>query len=150
MRALIQRVTRASVASDGRIVGEIAAGLLVLAGVETDDTAADADWLAAKVVSLRILADDAGKMNRSVLETGGGVLVISQFTLHADTAKGNRPSFLRAARPEEAIPLYERFIAKVEADLGRPVPRGVFGADMQVSLVNNGPVTIPIDSRRRE
>ena len=150
MRALIQRVTRASVAIDGRIVGEIAAGLLVLAGVETDDTAADADWLAAKVVSLRILADDAGKMNRSVLETGGGVLVISQFTLHADTAKGNRPSFLRAARPEEAIPLYERFIAKVEADLGRPVPRGVFGADMQVSLVNNGPVTIPIDSRRRE
>ena len=150
MRALIQRVTRASVAIDGRIVGEIAAGLLVLAGVETDDTAADADWLAAKVVSLRILADDAGKMNRSVLETGGGVLVISQFTLHADTAKGNRPSFLRAARPEEAIPLYERFIAKVEADLGRPVPRGVFGADMQVSLVKNGPVTIPIDSRRRE
>ena len=150
MRALIQRVTRASVAIDGRIVGEIAAGLLVLAGVETDDTAADADWLAAKVVSLRILADDAGKMNRSVLETGGGVLVISQFTLHADTAKGNRPSFLRAARPEEAIPLYERFIARLEADLGRPVPRGVFGADMQVSLVNNGPVTIPIDSRRRE
>ena len=150
MRALIQRVTRASVAIDGRIVGEIAAGLLVLVGVETDDTAADADWLAAKIAGLRILADDAGKMNRSVRETDGGVLVISQFTLHADTAKGNRPSFLRAARPEEAIPLYERFIAKVEADLGRPVPRGVFGADMQVSLVNNGPVTIPIDSRRRE
>ena len=150
MRALIQRVTRASVAIDGRIVGEIAAGLLVLVGVETDDTAADADWLAAKIAGLRILADDAGKMNLSVRETDGGVLVISQFTLHADTAKGNRPSFLRAARPEEAIPLYERFIAKVEADLGRPVPRGVFGADMQVSLVNNGPVTIPIDSRRRE
>ena len=150
MRALIQRVTQASVAIDGRVVGEIAAGLLVLVGVETDDTAADADWLAAKIAGLRILADDAGKMNRSVRETGGGVLVISQFTLHADTAKGNRPSFLRAARPEEAIPLYERFIAKVEADLGRPVPRGVFGADMQVSLVNNGPVTIPIDSRRRE
>ena len=150
MRALIQRVTRASVAIDGRIVGEIAAGLLVLVGVETDDTAADADWLAAKIAGLRILADDAGKMNRSVRETGGGVLVISQFTLHADTAKGNRPSFLRAARPEEAIPLYERFVAVLEADLGRPVPRGVFGADMQVSLVNNGPVTIPIDSRRRE
>ena len=150
MRALIQRVTRASVAIDGRIVGEIAAGLLVLVGVETDDTAADADWLAAKIAGLRILADDAGKMNRSVRETDGGVLVISQFTLHADTAKGNRPSFLRAARPEEAIPLYERFIARLEADLGRPVPRGVFGADMQVSLVNNGPVTIPIDSRRRE
>ena len=150
MRALIQRVTQASVAIEGRIVGEIAAGLLVLVGVETDDTAADADWLAAKIAGLRILADDAGKMNRSVRETGGGVLVISQFTLHADTAKGNRPSFLRAARPEEAIPLYERFIARLEADLGRPVPRGVFGADMQVSLVNNGPVTIPIDSRRRE
>ena len=150
MRALIQRVTQASVAIDGRVVGEIAAGLLVLVGVETDDTAADADWLAAKIAGLRILADDAGKMNRSVRETGGGVLVISQFTLHADTAKGNRPSFLRAARPEEAIPLYERFVAVLEADLGRPVPRGVFGADMQVSLVNNGPVTIPIDSRRRE
>jgi D-tyrosyl-tRNA(Tyr) deacylase len=150
MRALIQRVTQASVAMEGRIVGEIAAGLLVLVGVETDDTAADADWLAAKIAGLRVLADDAGKMNRSVRETGGGVLVISQFTLHADTAKGNRPSFLRAARPEEAIPLYERFIARLEADLGRPVPRGVFGADMQVSLVNNGPVTIPIDSRRRE
>ena len=150
MRALIQRVTQASVAIEGRVVGEIAAGLLVLVGVETDDTAADADWLAAKIAGLRILADDAGKMNRSVRETGGGVLVISQFTLHADTAKGNRPSFLRAARPEEAIPLYERFIARLEADLGRPVPRGVFGADMQVSLVNNGPVTIPIDSRRRE
>ena len=150
MRALIQRVTRASVVIEGRIVGEIAAGLLVLVGVETGDTTADADWLAAKVVSLRILADDSGKMNRSVRETGGGVLVISQFTLHADTAKGNRPSFLRAARPEEAIPLYQRFVAMLEADLGRPVPRGVFGADMQVSLVNNGPVTIPIDSRRRE
>jgi len=150
MRALIQRVTQASVAIEGRIVGEIAAGLLVLVGVETDDTAADADWLAAKIAGLRILADVAGKMNRSVRETGGGVLVISQFTLHADTAKGNRPSFLRAARPEEAIPLYERFVAVLEADLGRPVPRGVFGADMQVSLVNNGPVTIPIDSRRRE
>ena len=150
MRALIQRDTQASVAIEGRIVGEIAAGLLVLVGVETDDTAADADWLAAKIASLRVLADGAGKMNRSVRETGGGVLVISQFTLHADTAKGNRPSFLRAARPEEAIPLYERFIARLEADLGRPVPRGVFGADMQVSLVNNGPVTIPIDSRRRE
>jgi D-tyrosyl-tRNA(Tyr) deacylase len=150
MRALIQRVTQASVAIEGRVVGEIAAGLLVLVGVETGDTAADADWLAAKIAGLRILADDAGKMNRSVRETGGGVLVISQFTLHADTAKGNRPSFLRAARPEEAIPLYERFVAVLEADLGRPVPRGVFGADMQVSLVNNGPVTIPIDSRRRE
>jgi len=150
MRALIQRVIQASVAIEGQIVGEIAAGLLVLVGVETDDTAADADWLAAKIAGLRILADDAGKMNRSVRETGGGVLVISQFILHADTAKGNRPSFLRAARPEEAIPLYERFVAVLEADLGRPVPRGVFGADMQVSLVNNGPVTIPIDSRRRE
>jgi len=150
MRALFQRVTRASVVIEGRIVGEIAAGLLVLVGVETGDTTADADWLAAKIAGLRILADDAGKMNRSVRETGGGVLVISQFTLHADTAKGNRPSFLRAARPEEAIPLYERFVAVLEADLGRPVPRGVFGADMQVSLVNNGPVTIPIDSRRRE
>jgi len=122
----------------------------VLVGVETGDTVADADWLAAKIVLLRIFADDEGRMNRGVVEAGGGVLVVSQFTLLAATAKGNRPSFIAAARPEEAVPLYERFLAAVEACAGRRPERGVFAADMRVSLVNDGPVTIQIDSRRRE
>lgn len=150
MRAVIQRVERADVTIDGVCVAAIGAGLAVLVGVETGDGPADADWLAEKIVRLRILADDEGRMNRSVQETGGDVLVVSQFTLHAATQKGNRPSFLRAARPEEAVPLYERFLAAVESAVGRPVPRGVFGADMRVALVNDGPVTIVIDSRRRE
>ena len=150
MRAVIQRVERADVAIDGRSMAEIGAGLAVLVGVETGDGAADADWLADKIVRMRIFADDEGRMNRSVQEAGGDVLVVSQFTLHAATQKGNRPSFLAAARPEEAVPLYERFLAAVEAALGRPVPRGVFGADMRVSLVYVGPVTILVVSRRRE
>jgi D-tyrosyl-tRNA(Tyr) deacylase len=150
MRAVIQRVERADVTIDGESVAAIGAGLAVLVGVETGDGAADADWLAEKIVRMRIFADDQGRMNRSVQEAGGGVLVVSQFTLHAATQKGNRPSFLAAARPEEAVPLYERFLAAVEAALGRSVPRGVFGADMRVSLVNDGPVTILVDSRRRE
>jgi D-tyrosyl-tRNA(Tyr) deacylase len=150
MRAVIQRVERADVTIDGESVAAIGAGLAVLLGVETGDGAADAEWLAEKIVRMRIFADDEGRMNRSVQEVGGGVLVVSQFTLHASTQKGNRPSFLAAARPEEAVPLYERFLAAVEAALGRPVPRGVFGADMRVSLVNDGPVTILVDSRRRE
>ena len=150
MRAVIQRVERADVTIDGESVAAIGAGLAVLLGVETGDGAADAEWLAEKIVRMRIFADDEGRMNRSVQEVGGGVLVVSQFTLHASTQKGNRPSFLAAARPEEAVPLYERFLAAVEAVLGRPVPRGVFGADMRVSLVNDGPVTILVDSRRRE
>ncbi len=150
MRAVIQRVREAEVVIDGLVVAAIGPGLLVLVGVETGDTDDDVGWLAGKIARLRIFPDDAGLMNRAVTDTGGGVLVVSQFTLHASTARGNRPSFLGAARPEEAVPLYERFLAALEAQLERPVPRGRFGADMQVRLVNDGPVTIPIDSRRRE
>ena len=150
MRAVVQRVREARVTVAGSDVGAIGAGLLVLVGVETGDAPADVDWLAEKVARLRIFADGDGKMNVDVREAGGGVLVVSQFTLHASTKKGNRPSFLAAARPDEAIPLYERFVAALETLVARPVPRGVFGADMQVALVNDGPVTIVIDSRRRE
>jgi D-tyrosyl-tRNA(Tyr) deacylase len=150
VRAVVQRVREARVTVAGSDVGAIGAGLLVLVGVETGDAPADVDWLAEKVARLRIFADGDGKMNVDVREAGGGVLVVSQFTLHASTKKGNRPSFLAAARPDEAIPLYERFVAALETLVARPVPRGVFGADMQVALVNDGPVTIVIDSRRRE
>ena len=150
MRAVIQRVSEASVTIGGDVVGRIGTGLLVLIGVEAGDTLADADWLAGKVTQMRIFPDDAGKMNRSVTEAAGGLLVISQFTLIASTAKGNRPSFIEAARPEAAVPLYERFLAAVESQAGRRPERGVFAADMKVALVNDGPVTIVIDSRRRE
>jgi len=150
MRAVIQRVEQADVTIAGRGVAAIGPGLAVLVGVETGDGDADAEWLADKIARMRIFADDEGRMNRSVLEVGGEVLVVSQFTLHASTHKGNRPSFLRAARPEEAVPLYEGFLAALEAALGRPVPRGVFGADMRIALVNDGPVTVLVDSRRRE
>jgi len=150
MRGVIQRVSAAEVAIAGATVGRIGRGLMVLVGVEEGDAGADGDWLAEKVARIRIFADDDGKMNRSVVDVDGGVLVVSQFTLHASTQKGNRPSFLRAARPEEAVPLYEQFLATLEREAGRPVARGVFAADMQVSLVNDGPVTILIDSRRRE
>lgn len=150
MRAVVQRVAEASVAIEGRIVGRVGRGLAVLVGVEAEDAAADADWLAGKIAALRIFADAAGKMNLTVREIGGEALVVSQFTLLAETARGNRPSFVRAARPEVAIPLYERFLAALEPLVGRQVARGVFAADMQVSLVNDGPVTILIDSRRRE
>jgi D-tyrosyl-tRNA(Tyr) deacylase len=150
MRVVVQRVSEAAVAIDGQEVARIGVGLLVLVGVETGDTAADAAWLAGKLALLRIFPDDDGKMNRSVREIGGGVLVVSQFTLHAATAKGNRPGFTRAARPEEAIPLYERLLADLEREMGRRPERGVFAADMQVRLVNDGPVTILVDSRARE
>jgi D-tyrosyl-tRNA(Tyr) deacylase len=150
MRAVLQRVSEATVSIGGEVVGRIGPGMLVLVGVETGDTVEDSEWLVAKIAQLRIFADAEGRMNRDVREVGGGVLVVSQFTLHASTKKGNRPSFLGAARPEEAVPLYERFLAGMESQLGRPVARGVFGADMQVALVNDGPVTIVIDSRRRE
>jgi D-tyrosyl-tRNA(Tyr) deacylase len=150
MRAVLQRVSRASVEIDGSETAAIGRGLLVLAGIEQGDTAADIDWLAAKTVAMRIFGDEQGKMNRSVVEIGGEVLVVSQFTLHASTKKGNRPSFLAAARPDEAIPLYERFLVSIEQGLGRPPQAGVFAADMQVSLVNDGPVTIVVDSRRPE
>lgn len=150
MRAVVQRTTEAEVTIAGEVSGRIARGLVVLVGVEVGDREADADWLARKIAALRIFADEAGKMNRDVREVGGETLVISQFTLHASTHKGNRPSFMRAARPDEAVPLYERFCGTLEAELGRPPARGVFAADMQVKLVNDGPVTIVIDSRRPE
>ena len=150
MRAVVQRTTEAEVTIAGQATGRIGTGLVVLVGVETGDATADADWLARKIAALRIFADDTGKMNRDVRDAGGAALVISQFTLHAGTKKGNRPSFVRAARPEEAVPLYERFCATLEGELGRPPARGVFAADMQVRLVNDGPVTIIIDSRRPE
>lgn len=150
MRVVVQRVSEAAVAIDGREVGRIGRGLVVLVGVEVGDTSADSAWLAGKLAALRIFADDEGKMNLSVRETGGGLLVVSQFTLHAATAKGNRPGFTRAARSEEAIPLYEAFLADLERETGRRPERGVFAADMQVSLVNDGPVTILIDSRTKE
>jgi D-tyrosyl-tRNA(Tyr) deacylase len=150
MRAVIQRVTQADVKIDGGIAGEISAGLLVLLGVAEGDTASDGEWLAAKIARLRIFADEAGQMNRSVAETSGGVLVVSQFTLIASTRKGTRPSFNDAAKPDHARPLYETFLVQLETALGRRVARGEFGASMQVSLVNDGPVTLIIDSRLRE
>jgi D-aminoacyl-tRNA deacylase len=150
MRVVVQRVSEAAVAIAGQEVGRIGTGLVVLVGVETGDTPADAAWLAGKLAALRIFPDEAGKMNKSIREVGGESLVVSQFTLHAATAKGNRPGFTRAAKPEEAIPLYEAFLADLEQETGRRPERGVFAADMQVSLVNDGPVTILIDSRARE
>jgi D-tyrosyl-tRNA(Tyr) deacylase len=150
MRVLIQRTTQASVTIDGIVVSEIGQGLLVLVGIENDDAITDAQWLASKIVQMRIFSDGGGKMNLSVKGIDGDLLVVSQFTLHASTKKGNRPSFLCAARPEIAIPLYEQFLGLLETELGKPVLRGVFGADMKVALVNDGPVTILIDSRARE
>lgn len=150
MRLVIQRVTRASVEIEGKVAGQIGPGMMVLVGVETGDTEDDARWLAAKLLALRIFDDDHGVMNRSIVDVGGDVLSISQFTLTASTRKGNRPSYIRAARPEEAIPLYEYFNTLVSDGLGHLIPTGVFGADMQVSLTNDGPVTILIDSRLRE
>ena len=150
MRCVIQRVNGAAVTIALARVAEIGTGLLILVGVEEGDGPDDADWLAEKIARMRIFADDQGRMNRSVVDVDGGLLVVSQFTLHAQTARGNRPGFTRAARPPEAVPLYERFLASLEREAARPVARGVFAADMQVSLVNDGPVTILVDSRRRE
>jgi D-tyrosyl-tRNA(Tyr) deacylase len=150
MRAVIQRVTEAAVVVGGREVSRIGAGLLVLLGVEEGDRAADVEWLAGKVVKMRLFADGEGKMNRSVGESGGRLLVVSQFTLHASTQKGNRPSFIRAAGAAVSEPLYEAFCAALEGHGGQPVGRGIFGAEMKISLVNDGPVTIVIDSRCRE
>ena len=150
MRIVIQRVSHASVTVDGDMVSQIAHGLMVLVGVEKDDSPEDADWLAAKTVALRIFEDEQGVMNRSVLDIGGSVMAVSQFTLTASTRKGNRPSYIRAAGHDLAIPLYERYVAEVERLTGRPVARGIFGADMKVELLNDGPVTIIIDSRLKE
>lgn len=150
MRLLLQRVSEARVTVDQQVTGEIGAGLLAFVGIEPADTAEDIEWLASKTVQLRIFNDESGIMNRSVLDAGGSILLVSQFTLFAGTRKGNRPSYSAAARPEVAIPLYEALHRRLCDLLGRPVPTGVFGADMQVHLVNDGPVTIWIDSRRRE
>jgi len=150
MRAVVQRVLEASVRVDGHLISHCGHGLLVLLGVEDGDGQEDLDWLGAKLAGMRIFSDDDGKMNRSIVDAGGSAIIVSQFTLHASTKKGNRPSFLRAAGPEISEPLYEAFCARMEALLGQPVGRGIFGADMQVALINDGPVTIVIDSRNRE
>lgn len=150
MRVVVQRVGAARVDVAGETVGAIAAGLLVFAGFEESDSDCDLDWMAGKLARLRIFADAAGLMNRSVIDIGGEVLAVSQFTLFASTRKGNRPSWQRAAAPAVAEPLFERFVGRLEGVLGRPVPTGVFAADMQVHLVNDGPVTLVIDSRQPE
>jgi D-aminoacyl-tRNA deacylase len=150
MRVVIQRVTEASVAVDAEISGKIGPGLLVLAGFEESDTEADLDWMAGKIVRLRVFADADGVMNRSVQALGGEILAVSQFTLYASVKKGNRPSWNRAARGEISQPLFERFVAMLSGELGKPVQTGVFAADMRVSLVNDGPVTLALDSRSPE
>lgn len=150
MRAVIQRVSRASVSISGVLKGQIEKGLLVLLAVEDADGSEDIEWLSGKIVRLRIFPDENGVMNRSVLEAGGDILLISQFTLYASTSKGNRPSYIRSAKPSVAIPLYEAFVQRLSADFGKPVQTGEFGADMQVDLTNDGPVTITIDSKLRE
>ena len=150
MRAVIQRVTEASVKVEGVIVGEIQTGLLILLGIEDADTVEDIDWLCAKVVNLRVFNDEQNVMNLSVLDSGGDILLISQFTLHASTKKGNRPSYLKAAKPEIANPIYELMISRLEHALGKPVACGKFGADMKVALLNDGPVTIIIDTKNKE
>jgi len=150
MRAVIQRVRKASVHIDGKIKSQIPAGLLVLLGIEDSDTLEDVKWLAAKISKLRLFNDPNGKMNLSLLDTGGEILIVSQFTLHASTKKGNRPSYIRAAHPDTAIPLYEDFIAEMVKLSGKPVHTGKFGANMQVELINDGPVTLIIDTKNKE
>jgi len=150
MRVVIQRVAQAAVTIDNKIRAAIGKGLLVLVGIEDADGAEDIEWLSAKIANLRIFDDTEGVMNCSVRETGGELLLISQFTLHAATKKGNRPSYIRASKPEKAVPLYEKLITRLETDLGKPIGTGIFGADMKVSLCNDGPVTIIIDSKNRE
>ncbi len=150
MRAVIQRVAEAKVTIGGTVKGAIQQGLAVLLAIEEADTAEDIEWLSGKIVRLRIFDDDNGVMNRSVQEVGGGILLVSQFTLFASTKKGNRPSYSRSAGPEIAVPLYERFALKLAQDLGQPIQTGEFGAHMLVSLTNDGPVTIIIDSKLRE
>jgi D-tyrosyl-tRNA(Tyr) deacylase len=149
MLAVIQRVSSASVTINNIIKSSIGNGLLILVGIEDADTQEDIDWLAAKIVNLRIFGDDQGVMNVSVLDKGGDIVVVSQFTLHASTKKGNRPSYLKASKPDIAIPLYEKFVRAVEVALCKPVQTGEFGADMKVALVNDGPVTIVIDTKNK-
>ncbi|RZM05928.1 MAG: D-tyrosyl-tRNA(Tyr) deacylase [Pedobacter sp.] len=150
MRAVIQRVTRASVSIDGNINGSINSGLLIFLGIEDADSMQDVEWLAGKVTGLRIFNDAAGVMNLSIKEVSGDILLVSQFTLHALTKKGNRPSYIRASKPPHAVPLYEAMMQALENELGKQIATGVFGADMQVELLNDGPVTIWIDSQHKE
>jgi D-tyrosyl-tRNA(Tyr) deacylase len=150
MRVVIQRVLQASVEVDGENVGSINRGILVLVGIEDADTAEDIQWISQKLVQLRIFNDDEGVMNLSLKYIGGDLLLVSQFTLHASTKKGNRPSYIKAARPEKAIPIYEQLKQQLEMDLGKQIATGVFGADMKVSLTNDGPVTIVIDTKNKE
>lgn len=150
MRAIVQRVSSASVMIEGKTTGEIKAGFLVLLGIEKEDDSEDMIWLSDKIRQMRIFPDKADKMNLSISEIQGEILVVSQFTLHASIKKGNRPSFIKAAKPEQAIPLYEEFIEHLRINTGRKIMTGVFGADMKVSLVNDGPVTIILDSKNKE
>jgi len=150
MRVVIQRVSEASVTVNESITGSINQGLLVLMGIEDADTSEDIDWLVGKIVNLRIFNDENDVMNRSVLDIGGQILLVSQFTLHASTKKGNRPSYIKASKPEIAIPMYEKMIAELAIALGKPIQTGIFGADMKVRLLNDGPVTITIDSKNKE
>ena len=150
MKVVIQRVNEASVSIDGQVAGAIQKGLMVLLGIETADTMEDVDWLSNKIVQMRIFDDAEGVMNLSVKEVGGNILLVSQFTLHASTKKGNRPSYIAAAKHDISIPLYEAMIKKLTADMGAPIQTGVFGAEMKVALINNGPVTIIVDSKNRE
>lgn len=149
MIAVIQRVHESSVSIAGKVKGAIGVGQLILLGIEDADSQEDILWLSKKIVQMRIFPDDNGVMNRSLLDVGGDILLISQFTLHASTKKGNRPSYIKAAKPEVAVPLYEATIRQLEVELGKPIQTGEFGADMQVSLINDGPVTIIIDSKNK-
>jgi len=150
MRIVVQRVSEAAVRVNQQITGQIELGLLVLVGFEEADTQDDILWITGKIVNLRIFNDEQGVMNKSCLEVGGNILLVSQFTLHASTKKGNRPSYIKAAKPEMAIPLYESFISNLSTAMGKPVATGIFGADMKVSLINDGPVTILMDSKNKE
>lgn len=150
MKAVIQRVSHASVTIEGEKVSEIQSGLLVLVGFEDSDTQEDIHWLSAKIANLRIFGDEDDVMNLSIKDIGGDIIIVSQFTLHASTKKGNRPSYIKASKPDVAIPLYENFISQMEADLGKKVQTGKFGADMKVALLNDGPVTIVIDTKNKE
>jgi D-aminoacyl-tRNA deacylase len=150
MRAVIQRVSKASVTIDGKINSQIGNGLLVLLGIEDADTAEDIEWLSGKIVNLRIFDDADGVMNESVMDKKGEIILVSQFTLHASTKKGNRPSYIQASKPEIAVPLYEKMIQQLSIDLGKNIGTGIFGADMKVELLNDGPVTIVIDSKNKE
>ncbi len=150
MRAVIQRVSEASVTVEGAIIGQIQRGLMVLVGIVNEDDTSDIEWLSNKIIHMRIFEDENGVMNKSLIEVGGEILLVSQFTLHASTKKGNRPSYIAAAKPEISIPIYEAMIHQLEKDLGASIQTGKFGADMKVALINDGPVTITIDSKNKE